>query len=79
MGGNKYHLFIQGANHMSFITARTVLATRGSQGEAILDYTNSAALAFWDAYLKGDKDARVYLESDRLGKQSHNAVKLYRR
>ena len=79
MGGNKYHLFIQGANHMSFITARTVLATRGSQGEAILDYTNSAALAFWDAYLKGDKDAKVYLESDRLGKQSHNAVKLYRR
>ncbi len=64
---------------MSFITARTVLPSRAAQGEAILGYTNSAALAFWDAYLKGDEHAKGYLQSDALEKSSHGAVKLSRR
>jgi predicted dienelactone hydrolase len=77
--GNKYHVFIQGANHMSFITARTVSTAHESQAEAILDYTNSAALAFWDALLKRDAAAKSYLDSNGLETQSHNTVKLYRR
>lgn len=77
--GDKYHLFIEGANHMSFITARTVAASRAAQGEPILGYTNSASLAFWDAYLKGDARAKAYLQSDALEKSSHGAVKLSRR
>jgi len=77
--GDKYHLFIEGANHMSFISARTLLPGRAAQGEMILGYTNSAALAFWDAYLKADPAAKTYLRSDALPKYSANAVKLYRR
>src|SRR6266581_452303 len=77
--GDKYHLFIEGANHMSFITAQTLLPARAAQAEAILGYTNSASLAFWDAYLKGNARAKQYLQSDALEKSSHGAVRLSRR
>jgi predicted dienelactone hydrolase len=76
--GGKYHVFIQGANHMSFIAAKT-LPGRAAQGESILSYTNCAALAFWDAYLKGDPAAKSYLQSDALSEFSHSAVRLSRR
>jgi predicted dienelactone hydrolase len=77
--GDKYHLFIEGADHMSFITSRTALPGRAAQGAAIFEYTNSASLAFWDAYLKGDARAKSYLQSDALEKSSHGAAKLSRR
>ncbi|HXL23395.1 MAG TPA: hypothetical protein VOA78_13065 [Candidatus Dormibacteraeota bacterium] len=77
--GDKFHVFIQGASHMSFITPRTISTQAAPRGDAILGYTNSAALAFWDAYLKGEAPAKGYLESNRLAAQSHNAVKLARR
>lgn len=77
--GDKYHVFIAGANHMSFITPRTLLPGRTEQGGAIFDYTNSASLAFWDAYLKSDARAKSYLQSDALEKYSHSAVKFSRR
>ena len=64
--GDKYHLFMEGANHMSFITPGTLLPSHAKQGGDIFDYTNSAALAFWDAYLKGDARARAYLQSSAL-------------
>lgn len=77
--GAKYHVFIQGANHMSFITAKTLLATHAAQDGSILGYTNSASLAFWDAYLKADPAAKYYLQSDALPDFSHGAVKVSRR
>jgi predicted dienelactone hydrolase len=77
--GDKYHLFIEGANHMSFITAQTLLPARAAQVEAILGYTNSASLAFWDAYLKNDAPAKQYLQSDALQNSSKGAAKLSRR
>ena len=77
--GDKYHVYIEGANHMSFITPRTALPGRAAQGEAIFGYTNSAALAFWDAYLKADSDAKRYLQSDALREFSHGAVTISRR
>ena len=77
--GNKYQVFIEGANHMSFVSAKTVLPSRAALGKAILDYTNSASLAFWDAYLKGDLKAKMYLQSDALANFSHGALKLSRR
>ncbi len=77
--GDKYHLFIDGANHMSFITADTLSPARAAQAEAILGYANSAALAFWDAYLKGEPAAKDYLQSDALANSSHDAAKLSRR
>jgi predicted dienelactone hydrolase len=77
--GDKFHVFIDGANHMSFITVRTLSPARGAQGEAILGYTNSASLAFWDVYLKGEAQARQFLQSDALQNSSHGAVTLSRR
>jgi hypothetical protein len=70
---------MEGANHMSFITPRTLLPSHAKQGGDIFDYTNSAALAFWDAYLKGDARAKAYLQSSTLEEFSHGAEKLSRR
>jgi predicted dienelactone hydrolase len=77
--GDKYELFIHGANHMSFIMPQTLLPSHSEQGGAIFDYTNSASLAFWDAYLKNDTRAKSYLSSDALEKTSHGSAKLSRR
>jgi predicted dienelactone hydrolase len=77
--GDKYEVFIQGASHMSFITAETTNSARSSQAAAILGYTNSASLAFWDAYLKDDPAAKKFLQSDALERSSHGAAKLSRR
>lgn len=76
---DKYELFITGANHMSFITAETLLPARSSQAAAILGYTNSASLAFWDAYLKDDPAAKQFLQSDAMEHSSHGIAKLSRR
>jgi predicted dienelactone hydrolase len=76
---NKFHLFIQGANHMSFISAQTSLPARAAHGEAILGITNSAAMAFWDAYLKDDAKGKKYLASDALVQASHGEANLSRR
>ncbi len=66
-------------NRISFITAETVNSARSSQAAAILGYTNSASLAFWDAYLKEDPSARRFLQSDALERSSHGAARLLRR
>src|SRR3984957_17486237 len=76
---DKYEVFIQGASHISFITAETTNSAQSSQAAAILGYTNSASLAFWDAYLKEDPSARRFLQSDALERSSHGATKLLRR
>jgi hypothetical protein len=52
------------------------LAQPRRAGQAILGYTNSASLAFWDAYLKNDARAKQYLQSDTLEKSSYAAAKL---
>ncbi|MGC0773540.1 MAG: hypothetical protein WB543_11445 [Candidatus Acidiferrum sp.] len=77
--GDKYQVYIQGADHASFITAKTLRGGRAALGESILGYTNSASLAFWDAYLKADPKAKIYLQSSALPDFSHGAVKLSRR
>jgi predicted dienelactone hydrolase len=77
--GDKYELFITGARHMSFITDQADSAARSSQAAAILGYTNSASLAFFDAYLKMDAGARQFLTTDALERYSHGAAKLSRR
>lgn len=77
--GAKYHVFIDGANHMSFIGAMTNLPGRTAQSDSILGYTNAASLAFWDAYLKADSGAKNYLQSNALADFSHATVKIFRR
>jgi len=77
--GAKYHVFIDGANHMSFISAKTSLPGRAAQGDSILGYTNAVSLAFWDAYLKADSGAKNYLQSNALPDFSHSSVRIFRR
>lgn len=77
--GDKYQVFIQGADHLSYIAAKTLLRGRATRGESIFGYTSSASLAFWDAYLKADPMAKMYLQSGALPDFSHDAVKLTRR
>ena len=77
--GDKFEVFIRGASHVSFISAETVNSARSSQAAAILGYTNSASLAFWDAYLKDDAAAKKFLDGDALEHSSHGAAKLSRR
>ena len=77
--GDKYHVLIEGADHMSFITPKTLSPARAAHGDAIFGYTNSAALAFWDAYLKGDTNAKQYLQSNALTEFSHGAVVISKR
>lgn len=90
--GDKYHVFIEGANHGSF-TGRLAedgpavgLAARryerlmeGTDQKAIFDYIKMASLAFWDAYLKGRSEAKGYLKSDTLVTYSKGAVTLKRK
>ena len=77
--GDKYQVFIQGGENISFVSARSFSPGRTAGGMSILGYANSASLAFWDTYLKGDAKAKMYLQSDALPDFSHGAVRLTRR
>jgi len=77
--GDKYHVLIQGANHMSFVRPVSSGFRQSARSEPILDYTNSFSLAFWDAYLKSNERARKFLRSDALHSSSEGAVTLDRR
>ena len=60
--GDKYHLFIEGANHLSFTGSLSV----GAEQKAIFGAVQQATLHFWDAYLKGDVHAKEWLRSAKL-------------
>ena len=88
---DKFSVFIQGAGHMSF-TGRLAepgaapLAASGSgrlahpdDEVAIFKQVKIASLAFWDAYLKGDAPAKLFLQSDTLAAESPVKVKLERK
>ena len=89
--GDKYHVFIDDAFHMSFTGAlaqqnseimRRPLVARfvgGTDQKMVFDYVKIASIAFWDAYLKGDAKAKQYLISDSLISFSHHSVKLDRK
>lgn len=46
---------------------------------AIFDYVKVSSLAFWDAYLKGDREAKAWLQSDKLTKLSQEQVEYLRK
>ncbi|MEC4982596.1 MAG: hypothetical protein SAJ37_02605 [Oscillatoria sp. PMC 1068.18] len=87
--GDKYLVFIQGANHFSFSGRLAApeglggrqrnrrfgarLGLRGDQ-EAIFDDVKIATLAFWDAYLKQETQGRSYLRGNSLQQQSEGRV-----
>lgn len=67
--GDKYLLFIDGATHSSYAgkrTTRIVGETPPRNIDYITDVVAFGALAFLDAYMKGDSDARRFLESDAI-------------
>jgi len=72
--GEKYQMFIQGADRGS-----SLLSKKNSRGQSFLSYANSASLAFWDAYLKADPKAKIYLQSEALPDFSRGVVRMIRR
>jgi hypothetical protein len=51
----------------------------GPDQTAIFNYEQMATLAFWDAYLKGDKNGRDWLASDALATYSHGEAMVSRK
>ncbi|HKV23498.1 MAG TPA: hypothetical protein VJN93_02805 [Candidatus Acidoferrum sp.] len=77
--GNKFQLFVQGADSASLYSGKSPATGHPGSGAAILGFTDSASLAFWDAYLKTDPRAKLYLLSDGLPDFSQGRVQLLRR
>ncbi len=80
--GDKYFVWIEGANHFSFsggALAALIGGTSAVQQPVILAWVKQASLAYWDAYLKGDEEAMAYLQSDALVTLSSGAIDLRRR
>jgi len=77
--GDKYAVFLEGANYMSFITPKTPQASHETQGRELFDATNSVSLAFWDAYLKQNPTAKAFLQSDTMARASDGTVQIQRR
>jgi predicted dienelactone hydrolase len=89
----KYGVYIEGANHFSFVgnpeIARRVGAWAGLRRrdpeavvpdqKAIIDWVKIACIAFWDSSLKKSEKALKYLDSDELPSFSQGKLKLTRR
>jgi predicted dienelactone hydrolase len=73
--GDKYALWIEGAYHHTFGDAKA--------GQTIdplaRKITKVAILAFFDAFLKRDKTARVFLDSDRIERAGEGKIKFYQK
>jgi predicted dienelactone hydrolase len=70
--GDKYDMEIQGATHFTFGGP----LRPGMQESPLFEYAKIEALAFWDAYLKGDPAAKQYLKSKALQTSSHDAARI---
>jgi predicted dienelactone hydrolase len=76
--GDKYQLFIEGAQHNSF-TGGPGPGIASGDPSVVFDHVKTSTLAFWNAYLKHDESAKHYLQSDALERSSKKTVKLYRK
>lgn len=76
----KYLVWIEGANHgLGGISGRLARNERLGKGDAdILHWVQTAALAFFDATLKGDTAAKSYLTSNRLTELAKGKLELKR-
>ncbi|MEI6236290.1 MAG: hypothetical protein WCT04_24805 [Planctomycetota bacterium] len=66
--GDKYLVYIEGANHLSFGGGL------GARSSGTTDVVKAAALAFWDAYLKHDDKSRELLKSGGVVKPFANVA-----
>jgi predicted dienelactone hydrolase len=68
--GDKYAVLIEGANHFSF----SGRLARGENQQAIFDSIKAISLAFWDAHLKRDEEAKARLQSGEVATSDHVTV-----
>jgi hypothetical protein len=61
--GDKYDVELEGATHMEFAGS---LARVGDPPDRLFRCVEHETLAFWDAYLKQDRDARRRLVSEAV-------------
>jgi predicted dienelactone hydrolase len=72
-----YLLWIDGAHHgFGGINGRRGFGGAGPEAPDHVYYVKSTALAFFDAYLGKDPDARAYLKSDKLDRVTSGKAKL---
>jgi predicted dienelactone hydrolase len=76
--GEKYALFLEGASHGSF-TGRLAEVSAAREEQEIFRWVRAVTLAFWDAYLNGDRQARDFLDPTEIAAESKGRAKLSRR
>jgi predicted dienelactone hydrolase len=75
--GDKHLMWVEGMDHgFGGISGLKDGLVKFQTNEDHVKYTKIVTLAFWDAYLKESKEARAYLESDKLPKFSKGTLKL---
>ncbi len=78
--GDKYLLWVEGMDHgFGGVSGLKDGLVKFQTNEDHVKYTKIVTLAFWDAYLKENKEARTYLQSDNLSKWSTGTLKLDRK
>ncbi|MFN0119744.1 MAG: alpha/beta hydrolase family protein [Blastocatellia bacterium] len=79
--GDKYLVFLEGAYHnLGGISGAQGGGLRlGPESAEQVSYLRTASLAFWNAYLKQDKQAKSWLQSDALQQTSNGAARVTHR
>lgn len=81
--GDKYLLFMEGATHSSYQGKAKTMQFLGEKAPPdlamIVDATASSTLAFLDAYLKSDANARAYLASEKLSQFGMGDIEFLRK
>jgi predicted dienelactone hydrolase len=76
---DKYLLFIEGGHHgFGGIGGGVAYRNAGPANPNHLAYVKSATVAFWDAYLKNNREARSYLDADNFRRISQAEAKITR-
>jgi CubicO group peptidase (beta-lactamase class C family) len=74
---SKFLLYIEGAQHdFGGIGGGVQYRNAGPTNSNHLAYVKTTTVAFWDAYLKDDREARSYLSSDVVNQMSEGEAKL---
>ncbi len=74
--GDKYLVWVEGMDHGFGGITGVNFNPKNKPNEDHVKYTKTVTLAFWDAYLRDSKEARGYLESDKLPAFSKGTLKL---
>jgi len=82
--GDKYLIFIEGATHSSYTGQANAMRLDPDQPDAdtlkmVEQVTASGTLAFWDAFLRADPQAREYLAGQSLPALSEGRARLDRK